>query len=362
MFELINEHNGARLGKLKTSHGIIQTPFFMPVATKAAVKHVSNEELKKAGTEAIISNSFVLYLKPGLDHIKQGLHKFMNWDRVIFTDSGGFQMLSEDFLIKADDHGVTFRSPFDGQKHLLTPEDVIKIEQHLKADVIMALDDVPHYGNSKKYIAESLKRTHYWAERCKESHTSKQLLFGIAQGGTFRDLREKSIRTLNELDLDGVALGGLCIGESKDKMFDMVKLSNKLIPKDKPRYLMGVGSPEDIVQSVENGVDIFDSCFPTRNARHNHLFTSKGHIKISNRQYRDDQKPIDKACDCYVCKNFTRAYIHYLMKVREPNGLHYASYHNVYFVQDLIKNIRLTIKEDSFKQFKKGFLGKYTKH
>src|SRR3989338_6477894 len=258
MYKLISEDSGARLGKLKTSHGTIQTPFFMPIATKGTPKQVSPEELKNLGSEALIANAFILHLKPGLEVIKKfkGIHNFMKWNKVIFTDSGGFQILSKSFLHSADEKGVYFKNPFDGSKKFFTPEDIIKIEEEIKSDIAMALDFVPHYENNKEYIAECTRITHLWAKRCVESHKDKkQLLFGICQGGTFKDLREKSVKYINSLDFDGVALGGLGIGEGRELMFKTVKFSTKFIDKNKTRYLMGVGIPEDILEAI---VIVFD--------------------------------------------------------------------------------------------------------
>jgi queuine tRNA-ribosyltransferase len=334
----------------------------MPIATKGTAKQVSPDELKGLGTEAIISNAFVLYLKPGMDIIKQfkGIHNFMKWNKVIFTDSGGFQILSKTFLHSADDKGVYFKNPFEGKKEFFTPENIIKIEETIASDVAMALDFVPHYGNNKEYIANCTKRTHLWAERCIKSHEDKkQLLFGICQGGTFKDLREKSARFINNLDFDGIALGGLGIGEGRDLMANAIKFSTKNIDKEKPRYLMGVGSPEDIIDGIKLGIDCFDSRFPTMNARHGGIFTSKGKINIEKACYKSDEKPLDENCRCYVCKNYSKAFIHHLYKTYEPIKDRYGNIHNLFFIQNLIKECRKAIKDNEFESFRKKFFKEY---
>src|SRR3989344_1772257 len=358
MFKLMSEDSGARIGKLKTRHGVVETPFFMPIATKGTAKQVSCEELEQLGSEAIISNAFILYLKPGLDVIKKfgGLHKFMKWDKVIFTDSGGFQILSKSFLHKHNDNGVYFKNPFDGSKRFLSPADIIKVEEEIGSDVAMALDFVPHYGNTKEYISECTRITHLWAKKCVEAHKDKkQLLFGICQGGTFKDLREKSAKYINSLDFDGVALGGLGIGEGRELMFKTVKFSTKHIDKGKTRYLMGVGSPEDILEAIGVGVDCFDSRFPTMNARHGGIFTSKGKINIEKAEYRLDESPLDEGCRCYTCKKFSRAYIHHLYRTYEPIRDRYGNIHNLFFIQNLVKACRKAIKNGEFSAFKKEF-------
>ncbi len=362
MFKLTAEDSGGRIGKIKTRHGTVKTPFFMPIATKGTAKQVSQEELKELGSEAIIANAFVLYLKPGLDVIRKfkGIHKFMKWDKTIFTDSGGFQILSKTFLHKYTDEGVYFKNPFDGSKKFFRPEDIIKVEEEIGADVAMALDFVPHYGNTKEYISECTRITHLWAERCLRAHEDKkQLLFGICQGGTFKDLREKSAKFINNLDFDGVALGGLGIGEGRELMFKTVKNSSRFIDKDKPRYLMGVGSPEDVLDAVSAGIDCFDSRFPTMNARHGGIFTNKGKINIERAEFKLDESPLDEGCKCYTCKRFTKAYVHHLYRTYEPIRDRYGNIHNLFFIQNLVKNCRKAIKNNEFNDFKKEFLKNY---
>lgn len=358
MFRIKAVNGKAKAGILKTGHGNVETPFFMPVATKATVKYIDHSQLYQTNTNAIIANAFLLYLNPGVNTISRlgGLHKFMNFNKTIFTDSGGFQILSPEFLMGKSDRGVYFRSPFDGKKRLFTPELSVKVQEKLNADVIMAFDDVPNYGKGYSSIAKSVKRTTEWATRCKKAHKNKkQLLFGIAQGGIFKDLREKSTGDIDSIGFDGMAIGGLSIGEPKKQMYDVIKRSMRFISSEKPVYLMGVGSPEDLVESVAHGIDIFDSCFPTQNARHNTIFTSKGKLKINKRRYCNDQKALDTKCDCYVCKSLSRAYIHHLVRVKEPSALIYTSFHNVYFIQKLMKDIREAILHNKFGSFRKRF-------
>ncbi|MBI2597860.1 MAG: tRNA guanosine(34) transglycosylase Tgt [Candidatus Diapherotrites archaeon] len=345
----------ARTGVLKTEHGEIRTPFFMPVATKGSVKLLSNEEVKSTGTQCIISNAFMIALKPGLKVIEKhgGLHEFMNWDKAIFTDSGGFQILSPNFLLKISDDKVTFRNPFNGEKVFFTPEDSIKIQNKLKSDVAMCLDDVPLAGADIERLKESAQRTALWANRCIQAHNNKkQLLFGICQGGTNKKLREKSAEEISEMNFDGVAIGGLAIGEPEKKMFEAAKTALKIIPQEKPRYLMGMGSVQELLKAIGLGVDLFDSAFPTRTARHGMAFSTKKNINIEKAQYATDLKPLDEKCNCFVCTQCTRAYIHHLVKTKEENGLKYLSYHNLFFVQNLMKEIRQRIIEGTFSREK----------
>jgi queuine tRNA-ribosyltransferase len=353
------ECGSARTGILKTAHASLKTPFFMPVATKANVKTLTPDELKTIGISCIISNAFILSLKPGVEIIaKHGrLHRFMGWNKGIFTDSGGFQILNPDFLLGKTDQGVMFRNLYTGKKQLFTPEISVNIQNELSSDVAMCLDDVPHHDAKKEEIKASVKRTHQWAERCLKSHSNKkQLIFGIAQGGIFPELRKISGEFMDSLDFDGIAIGGLCIGESKDDMFNALDAQLPVLSKEKPKYLMGVGSPQDILAAVEKGVDIFDSVYPTRNARRGTLFTSKGSIKITNKQFRDSTEPIEGDCGCYTCKNYTKAYLSYLIKEQELLGLRLATIHNLYFINSFIEKIRKEIKDGNLKSFKKEFL------
>lgn len=361
--KILAEENNARTGELKIAHGKLKTPFFMPVATKASVKTLTSDELKNMKFECIISNAFILSLKPGTDTITdQGrLHKFMKWSRGIFTDSGGFQLLNPEFLLKKEERGVIFRNPFTGKKHLFTPETSIEIQNSLSSDVAMCFDDVPHHDAKKEEIKASIKRTHNWAERCIKAHNNKkQLLFGIAQGGIFPDLRKLSGKAINTLNFDGIALGGLCIGETKQQMFKAIDAQMPFLDKDKPKYLMGVGSPQDILEAVEKGVDVFDSVYPTRNARRGSLFTKNGQIKITNNKYRNDNNPIEENCNCYTCKNYSKAYLSHLIREQEHLGLRLATIHNLHFLSTLMQKIREEIKDNNFRNFKKEFLKNYS--
>lgn len=360
-FKITSKSNKARTGILKTKTGEYETPFFMPVATKAAAKYLDTEELKELGANAFISNAFLLYLKPGLDVIKKhkGLHNFMNWKKCIFTDSGGFQVLSlNGFKDKFSDKGLKFKSPFDGSLHELTPKKVMEIEETIGSDVAMCLDQMPLYNSSRKQVEEATKRTHLFAEQCIKHHKdSKQLLFGIAQGGTFPDLRAESSKFISSLPFDGIALGGLAVGEPLDKMKEMIKISIENMPEAKPKYLMGVGSPKEILGAVEQGVDIFDSVWPTRNARHGKIFTQEGYLEIDKSANKNSLEPLDKSCDCKVCKTYTRAYLHHLHKTNEPLGKKLLTYHNLFFMQILMKKIRQAIKDDKFEELKDEYSG-----
>ncbi len=362
MFKIINQDKEARTGILETAHGKVETPFFMPIATKGTAKQLSPEELEEVGSQAIIANAFILSLKPGLEILEKfgGIHRFMKWDKTIFTDSGGFQILSKNFLHKADDKGVFFKNPYTGKIQFYTPEDIIRGEEVVGGDVCMALDYVPHYGIERKAIEECTRITHLWAERCMKVHTrEKQLLFGICQGGTFKDLREKSARFIGNLDVDGVALGGLGIGEGRELMVQAIETSIPQIPEEKPRYLMGVGSPEDLISAIRLGLDCFDSRFPTMNARHGGIFTAQGKINIEKVSYKNDESPLDEKCGCVVCKKYSRAFIHHVYRTYEPIRERYGSIHNLYFLQNLLKEVRESIKENSFDQFEKEFFSEY---
>lgn len=362
MFELISEDGSARVGKLKTGHGTVDTPAFMPVATKASVKTLSPEELRQINTQAIISNAFVLSLRPGTDIIKQagGLHRFMNWDGCIFTDSGGFQMIRKDFLIKVEDKGITFRSPYDGKKILFTPEMCAEIQSNLGSDVAMVLDDCPPYESDYDYVKESLERTIDWARRFKEKRNNeKQMVFAITQGGVFEDLRRESIEALENIGFHGYGIGGLSIGEPKEVMFRVLKKHTPMLPKNKPRYLMGVGSPEDLLDCISLGVDIFDSVFPTRNARHKTAFTKDGKINLGKAGFDGDLGPLDKDCGCYACMNYKRAYINHLLREHEVFGWRLVTLHNIHFLQELLKDAREAVSKGTLQEFKEGFKKRY---
>ena len=364
-FELLKESKEckARLGKIKTNHGEIETPIFMPVGTRATVKTMTPEELKDLEAQIILSNTYHLFLKPGTDIIEKagGLHKFMNWDRPILTDSGGFQVFSLRNNRKINEDGVEFRSHIDGSKKFLSPEKSMEIQNILGSDIMMAFDECAPYPATHDYVEHSMLRTTRWAKRCKNYHknTDNQALFGIIQGGMYKDLRKKSAEDLIELDFPGYAVGGLSVGEPKDMMVDILDYTTDLMPKDKPRYLMGVGTPDYLFEAVEHGIDMADCVLPTRIARNGTVMTSKGKLVIKNAKYKEDFTPLDHECDCYVCKNYTRAYIRHLFNVDEILGLRLASIHNLHFLINLMKNIRESIKNDCFLEFKDDFYKKY---
>jgi len=363
MFELLNESGKAKLGEFTVNEKTIKTPFFMIAGTKAAMRHTTSEEFKSLGGNAIICNSMLLSLKPGSSFVKEngGIHKFMNLDEMIFTDSGGFQVIRK-FCLKIDNNGIWFKSPFDGTHSYLDPKKCMQNHINIGSDVAMCLDHMPLAGATRSEALFSLNRTTEWAKLCKQKHdklkqetNSKQLLFGIAQGSIYPDLRQRSIKEIINIGFDGYALGGLAIGEQKKDMFEMMKIGNEHFPKDKIRYIMGLGNPLDIVEAVSMGMDCFDSVYPTQCARHNHLFTSEGVVKINKQQYKDDQSPIDKNCTCPACKNYTRAYIYHLTKVDEPIAYQLKTYHNIHFMYDLMKQMQDAIKDDRFEQFKERF-------
>lgn len=364
-FELIKEckQSGARLGKLHTPHGTIETPIFMPVGTQATVKAMTPEELKEMEAQIILSNTYHLYLRPGHELVEKagGLHKFMNWDRPILTDSGGFQVFSLGDLRKITEEGVEFRSHLDGSKHFLSPEKAIEVENALGADIIMAFDECAPYPADRKYVKNSLERTTRWAKRCKEAHKNPdtQALFGIVQGGMYRDLREQSAAEIIALDFPGYAIGGLSVGEPKELMYEVLDYTAPLLPKDKPRYLMGVGSPDDLLEGVIRGVDMFDCVLPTRIARNGTAMTSQGKVVIKNAKYFDDFSPLDPECDCYTCKNYTKAYLRHLYKANEILSSRLMSTHNLHFLIRLMKDVRQAIMEDRLLDFKAEFYQKY---
>ena len=311
----------ARRGCIQTPHGKIETPVFMPVGTQATVKAMKPEDLKEMGAKIILSNTYHLYLRPGHELIREagGLHKFMNWDGAILTDSGGFQVFSLGALRKITEMGVEFRSHIDGSKHMLSPEKVIEIQNALGSDIIMAFDECAPYPADRAYVKNSLERTTRWLKRCKEAHDNveKQALFGIMQGGMYKDLRYQSASEIVELDLPGYAIGGLSVGEPKELMYEVMDDCVEYLPSNKPRYLMGVGSPDCLIEGVERGIDMFDCVLPTRIARNGTAFTSTGKVVIKNSKYEKDFTPLDHKCDCYTCKNYSRAYLRHLFKANE---------------------------------------------
>lgn len=364
-FELLKESKEckARLGKIHTNHGDIETPIFMPVGTKATVKTMTPEELKEIDSQIILSNTYHLYLRPGHELVKEagGLHKFMNWDGPILTDSGGFQVFSLNNLRKISEEGVEFRSHIDGSKHFISPEKSMEIQNCLGSDIMMAFDECVPYPASYEYTKKSMERTTRWAQRCKEYHKNvkNQALFGIVQGGMYKDLRTESVKQITSIDLPGYAVGGLSVGEPKDIMIEMLDHTVEQLPKDKPRYLMGVGTPDYLFEAVESGIDMADCVLPTRMARNGAFLTSHGVVTIKNAKYRHDFTPIDPECDCYCCRNYTRAYLRHLVKENEILGARLASIHNLHFLLKLMKNIRKSIKEDNFLEYKKTFYSKY---
>ncbi|GMT42801.1 MAG: queuine tRNA-ribosyltransferase [bacterium] len=357
-FKLLCKYENARCGLITTAHGKIQTPAFMPVGTQATVKTLSPEEITKTGSEILLCNTYHLYLRPGQKLIEKmgGLHKFMNWQGPILTDSGGFQVFSLKGLTKITDDGVMFQSHLDGSSHFLTPEDSIDIQQSLGGDVMMCFDEPPPYPSVNEHLKKSLERTTKWEERCKKVKTNEnQALFGITQGGTDQRLREESTRQIVEIGFDGYAIGGLSVGESTSLMLEMTEISASLLPEKKPRYLMGVGTPEDILEAVKRGVDMFDCVMPTRNARNGSLFTSHGRINIKNAAHVDDQRPLDENCQCYTCKNFSRAYLRHLFMSGEMLGLRLNTIHNLTYYQQLMVMIRESIQNKNFSGFAEEF-------
>ena len=364
-YELIKTCNqtGARLGRLHTPHGVIETPIFMPVGTQATVKSMTPEELKEIGSQIILSNTYHLYMRPGHDLIERagGLHKFMNWDKPILTDSGGFQVFSLGPLRKIKEEGVEFRSHLDGSKHFLSPEKATEIQNALGSDIIMAFDECAPYPADRQYVKNSLERTTRWLERCKAAHKypEKQALFGIVQGGMYKDLREQSAKEITAIDLPGYAIGGLSVGEPKDMMYEVLDYTVPLLPEDKPRYLMGVGSPDDLLEGVLRGIDMFDCVLPTRIARNGTAMTSQGKVVVRNASYAEDFTSLDPECDCYTCKNYTKAYLRHLIKCNEILGARLLTIHNLRFLLKMMENVREAIKEDRLLDYKKDFFEKY---
>lgn len=357
-----DEKTAARAGILETPHGTIHTPVFMPVGTQATVKTISPEELKNLGAEIILGNTYHLYLRPGHDLVAEagGLHGFMHWDRPILTDSGGFQVFSLNDLRKISDEGVLFRSHIDGSSHLFTPEKVMEIEMALGADIAMAFDECAPYPCDYQDVLGALERTTKWAARCKEAHhRPDQSLFGIIQGGTFRELRERSAREITAIGFPGYGIGGLSVGEPKPLMYEMLDYTVPLIPEDKPRYLMGVGSPDCLVEGVARGIDMFDCVLATRIARNGTVFVPEGKLVIRNAEYARDFSPLDHRCDCYTCQNYSRAYIRHLIKCNEVLGIRLTTIHNLHFLVDLMKKIRTAILEDGFQAFREDFFAIY---
>ncbi|NLW17131.1 MAG: tRNA guanosine(34) transglycosylase Tgt [Firmicutes bacterium] len=364
-FEVLHEcrQTRARVGRLTTPHGVVNTPVFMPVGTQATVKAVAPRDLKDIGAEIILSNTYHLYLRPGHELVREagGLHKFMNWDGSILTDSGGFQVFSLSSLNKITEDGVLFRSHIDGSEHFFSPERAIEIENALGADIIMAFDECTPYPCEYTYAKQAMERTHRWAVRCKQAHKrpESQALFGIIQGSTFADLRQESAKFLVDLDFPGYGIGGLSTGEPKPLMYDMLEITVPLIPKEKPRYLMGIGSPDCLVEGTIRGVDMFDCVLPTRIARNGSAFTSQGRVVIRNATYARDFSPLDPNCSCYACQNFTRAYLRHLIKAKEILGYQLLSIHNLHYLIQLMRGLRQAILEDRTLAYVRAVLSNY---
>ena len=364
-YELLHEdkNTGARRGRIHTPHGDIETPVFMPVGTQATVKSMTPEELKEeVKAQIILSNTYHLYLRPGDKIVKEagGLHKFMNWDRPILTDCGGFQVFSLSDLRTISEDGVEFKSHLDGSKHFFSPEKVMEIEENLGADIIMSFDECCPYPSTYEYTKNSMERTTRWAIRCKNAHKNeKQGLFGIIQGGFYENLRKKSAEDLIKLDFPGYAIGGISVDEPKDEFLRILKYTAPLMPKDKPRYLMGVGTPNYLIEAVLAGIDMCDCVLPTRIARNGTAMTWNGKVVVRNATYERDWRPLDEECDCYTCKNYTRAYIRHLIKANEILGVRLLSIHNLRFLTNLMERVKIEIENDNLLNFKEEFYKKY---
>lgn len=372
MFNLIKTEKKARRGTFTTPHGTVQTPVFMNVATVGAIKGaLDTTDLKENGCQVALSNTYHLHLRPGEDVVKNmgGLHKFMNWQGPILTDSGGFQVFSLAKLRNIEEEGVTFASHIDGHKIFMSPETSMQIQSALGSDIAMAFDECVENPSPYDYVKKSCERTTRWLERCKNelARLNKQddcvnpgqVLFGINQGGTYDDLRIEHMKEIAKLDLPGYAIGGLAVGESHEEMYRIIDSVEPYMPKDKPRYLMGVGTPTNIIEGVARGVDFFDCVLPARNARHGHLYTENGRINLNNEKYKDDMSPIDSECDCYVCRNYSRAYLRHLFRAKEMLAMRLAVIHNLHFYNKLMKRIRDAIDEDRFDEFRKTYSGRF---
>ena len=365
-FQLKHTQGQARAGELTTPHGRVATPVFLPVASQASVKSLTPEEVAALGAEMVLCNAYHLYLRPGIEAVRRlgGLHRFMGWPRPILTDSGGFQAFSMGALRQVNDDGVWFRSHLDGSEHRFSPELATASQEGLDADIIMCLDQCIAYGVSKPEVRRAMERTHRWAEACYQSHAasesaSRQALFGIVQGGVFEDLRDESARFIAAIPFAGYAIGGLAVGESKALMYEITRRVAGQLPQDIPRYLMGVGSPEDLVECVALGVDMFDCALPTRVARNGALFTRQGRVNIDNRRFSEMAGPLEEDCDCYACRNFSAAYLWHLFRAKELLGLRLATIHNLRFVLRLMADLREAIVEGRFDRFRRQFLDTY---
>ncbi len=369
MYELLTTDGMAKRGTFHTVHGTVQTPLFMNVGTAAAIKGaVATTDLKEIGTQVELSNTYHLHVRPGDKIVKQmgGLHKFMNWDRPILTDSGGFQVFSLASLRKIKEEGVYFNSHIDGRKIFMGPEESMQIQSNLASTIAMAFDECPPHPATREYMQNSVDRTTRWLNRCKAEMTrlngledtinKHQMLFGINQGGTFEDIRIEHAKVISELDLDGYALGGLAVGETHAEMYRIIEETTPYLPKNKPTYLMGVGTPANILESVDRGVDFFDCVYPSRNGRHGHVYTHRGKINLFNAQYELDNEPIEEGCGCPACRNYSKAYIRHLLKAKEMLGMRLCVLHNLYFYNHLMEEIRTAIEEHRYREFKRQTL------
>ena len=367
-FQVHHRDGVARAGRFTTPHGSVLTPIFMPVATQATIKTLTPHEVMDLGAQIVLGNAYHLYLRPGVEAVDRlgGLHRFMRWPRPILTDSGGFQAFSMGAFRRVDDDHIRFRSHIDGSEHIFTPELAIANQQGLGADIIMCLDQCIAYGAERAEVEQAMDRTHRWAGLCYEAHytspapryaqsSARQALFGIVQGGTFPDLRQRSAEFIASIPFPGYAIGGLAVGESKSQMYESTQQVTELLPPDKPRYLMGVGSPEDLVEGVSQGVDMFDCVLPTRVARNGALFTRTGRVNIANRRFAEQDSPLEEGCACFACENFTAAYLWHLFKAKEVLGLRLASVHNLHFILRLMEGIRQAILDNRFESFRRHF-------
>lgn len=366
MYKILCKDGSAKRGRLETVHGTIETPVFMNVATVGAMKGaVSTEDLQHLKTQVVLSNTYHLHVRPGDEIVKKmgGLHKFMTWDKPILTDSGGFQVFSLAGLRKIKEEGVYFNSHIDGRKIFMGPEQSMQIQSNIASTIAMAFDECPPHPATRQYMQNSVDRTTRWLERCKKEMdrlnlldttiNKSQLLFGINQGGTFEDIRVEHAKRISELNLDGYALGGLAVGESHAEMYDIIEKTVPYLPEDKPTYLMGVGTPANILEAVERGVDFFDCVYPARNGRHGHAYTNHGKMNLMNKKYELDDRPLDETCDCPTCRKYSRAYIRHLLKAKEMLGLRLMVTHNLYFYNSMMEEIRAAIEKGCFKEYKK---------
>ena len=374
MFKLLKKEGKARRGEFDTPHGKVQTPVFMNVATLGAIKGaLDTTDLKENGCQVALSNTYHLHLRPGEGVVKNmgGLHKFMNWDGPILTDSGGFQVFSLSTLRKIDEEGVTFASHIDGHRIFMSPETSMQIQSSLGSDIAMAFDECVENPSPYEYVKASCERTTSWLSRCKaelerlnkadDCVNPGQMLFGINQGGTYDDLRVKHMLEIRELDLPGYAIGGLAVGESHEEMYRIIDSVEPHMPEDKPRYLMGVGTPTNIIEGVAQGIDFFDCVLPARNARHGHLYTENGCINLNNEKYKEDPLPIDPECDCYVCRTYSRAYLRHLFRAKEMLAMRLAVIHNLHFYNRLMERIRKALDEGTFEEFRNKYSGRFDK-